>query len=172
VHLSDEYVRAIVAATPERYVALVLTLIGLGLRISEAYGLLVSDVDFLRKIVHVRRQRRPGGELGKLKTESSGRDIPADDMVLTALAEQVCRWRREDGRVFSNVTGRALTKAIAGHVFDDIEQVIGIGVSPHSCRHYFGSSLISQGYLWWQCRGGWGTRAPRSRGGVLVPDGQ
>jgi integrase len=55
---------------------LVLTLVGLGLRISEACGLLVSDVDFLGKIVHV---RRPGGELGKLKTESSGRDIPADD---------------------------------------------------------------------------------------------
>jgi integrase len=145
VHLSDEDVRAIIAATPERYYALVVALIGLGLRISEACGLLVTDVDFLRKVVHVRQQRRPGGELGRLKTDSSGRDIPADDMVLNALAEQIRRWPRADGLVFRSATGRALTKSIAGHVFDDIEDVTGLVVSPHSCRHYFGSSLISQG---------------------------
>jgi integrase len=145
VHLSDDDVRAIIAATPEPYHALVVTLVGLGLRISESCGLLVEDVDFLRRKVHVRRQRRPGGELGKLKTDSSGRDIPADDVVLTALAEQVRRWPRPDGRVFSSTTGRALTRAIGGHLFDDIEQATGIEVSPHSCRHYFGASLISAG---------------------------
>jgi integrase/recombinase XerD len=52
---------------------------------------------------------------------------------------------REDGRLFSSITGRALTRAIAGHVFDDIEEATGIEVSPHSCRHYFGTSLISAG---------------------------
>jgi integrase len=145
VHLSDDDVRAIIAATPQRYHGLAVALVGLGLRISEACGLLVSDVDFLRKTVHVRRQRRPGGELGKLKTDSSGRDIPADDVVLTALAEQIRRWPREDGLVFSSVTGRALTKAIGGHTFDGIAVATGIDVSPHSCRHYFGSSLISRG---------------------------
>ena len=145
VHLSDDDVRAIIAATPQRYGAAVLTLVGLGLRISEACGLLVSDVGFLRKTVRARRQRRPGGELGKLKTDSSGRDIPADEVVLTALAEQIRRWPREDGLVFCSVTGRALTKAIGGHVFDGIAAATGIDVSPHSCRHYFGSSLISRG---------------------------
>jgi integrase len=145
VHLSDEDVKAIIAAASGRYRALAVTLVGLGLRISEACGLLVSDVDFLRKTVHVRRQRRPRGDLGKLKTESSGRDIPADDMVLTALAEQIRRWPRGDGLVFSSTTGRALTKAIGGHVFEDIERATGIEVSPHSCRHYFGASLISAG---------------------------
>ncbi|HEY3090735.1 MAG TPA: tyrosine-type recombinase/integrase [Jatrophihabitantaceae bacterium] len=145
VHLSDDDVKAIIAATPERYWALVVALVGLGLRISEACGLLVSDVDFLRKTVHVRRQRRPRGELGRLKTASSGRDVPADDSVLAALSEQIRRWPREDGLVFSSITGRALTKAIAGHLFDDIAETTGIAVSPHSCRHYFGSSLISRG---------------------------
>ena len=55
------------------------------------------------------------------------------------------RWGREDGRLFSSITGRALTRAIAGHVFDDIEEATGIEVSPHSCRPYFGASLISAG---------------------------
>jgi integrase len=91
VHLSDDDVRMIVAAAPERYRALVVTLVGLGLRISEACGLCVEDVDFLRRTVHVRQQRRPGGELGRLKTASSGRDVPADDAVLAALAEQIRR---------------------------------------------------------------------------------
>jgi len=43
------------------------------------------------------------------------------------------------------VTGRALTKAIGGHLFGDIEEATGIEVSLHSCGHYFGASLISQG---------------------------
>ncbi len=59
VHLSDDDVRKVIETTPMEYRALVLTLVGLGLRISEACGLLVSDVDFLRKVVHVRQQRRP-----------------------------------------------------------------------------------------------------------------
>jgi integrase len=145
VHLSDEDVRAILAVTPERHRALVVTLIGLGLRISEACGLLVSDVDFLRRTVRVHQQRRPGGDLGKLKTASSGRDIPADDVVLTALAEQIRRWPRTDGLIFTSVTGHALTRSAAGHVFAGIERATGIDVSPHSCRHYFGASLISAG---------------------------
>ena len=45
----------------------------------------------------------------------------------------------------SSVTGRALTKAIGGHLFEDIDAATGIEVSLHSCRHYFGASLISQG---------------------------
>jgi integrase len=143
VHLSDDDVRTIIEATPERHHALVVALVGLGLRISEACGLLVSDVDFLRKVVHVRRQRRPGGELGKLKTASSGRDVPADDVVLAALAEQVRRWPRADGLIFGSTTGRALTRQAAGHVFAGIAAATGIDVSPHSCRHYFGASLIS-----------------------------
>jgi integrase len=145
VHLSDDDVRAIIAATPERYYALAVALAGLGLRISEACGLHVDDVDWLHRTVQVRRQRRPGGELGQLKTSSSGRDIPADDVVLTALSEQVRRWPRADGLIFSSVTGRALTRGIAWNVFDGIEQMTRIEVSPHSCRHYFGSSLISAG---------------------------
>ena len=79
------------------------------------------------------------------ETVLSDRDVPADDMVLTALAEQVRRWPRRDDRVFSSVTGRAFTKAIAGHVFDGIGEATGIDALPHSCRHYFGASLISAG---------------------------
>lgn len=145
VHLTDEDITAILAATPEHYRPLAVALVGLGLRISEACGLRVQDVDFLRRTVRIRQQRRPGGDMGRLKTGSSSRDIPADDTVLEALAEQIRQWPRPDGLVFGSVAGRPLTKSIAGHVFDDIERAVGFTVSPHSLRHYFGAGLVSRG---------------------------
>lgn len=145
VHLSDQDVAALIAAAPEWARALVVTLAGLGLRVSEACGLLVCDVDFLRKTVRVRQQRRRDGSLGQLKTEASSRDVPAVDAVLEVLAEQIRRWPRPDGLVFSSAAGRPLSKAIAGHLFDDLQGAAGLSVSPHSLRHYFGSSLISGG---------------------------
>lgn len=145
VHLTDDDVTAVLVAIPQHYRTLVITLVGLGLRISEACGLRVEDVDFLRRTIRIRQQRRPGGEMGQLKTGSSSRDIPADDTVLQALAEQVRYWPRRDGLVFTSTIGRPLTKSIAGHVFDDIERTVGFTVSPHSLRHYFGASLISRG---------------------------
>jgi integrase len=96
VHLTDEDITAVLHATPEHYRPLVITLTGLGLRISEACGLRVEDIDFLRRTVHVRQQRRPRGDVGRLKTGSSARDIPADDTVLSALAEQIRYWPRRD----------------------------------------------------------------------------
>jgi integrase len=81
---------ALVAAAPEHHRALVITLVGAGLRISEACGLQVEDIDFRRRTLCVRQQRRLSGEFGHLETGCS-RDIPADDAVLGALAEQIRR---------------------------------------------------------------------------------
>ena len=55
VHLTDDDVAALIAATPEHHRALV----GAGLRISEACGLQVEEIDFLRRTLRVRQQRRP-----------------------------------------------------------------------------------------------------------------
>lgn len=145
VQLTDEDVTSVLIAAPDHYRPLVLTLLGMGLRISEACGLRVQDVDFLRRTVRVRQQRRPGGDMGRLKSGSASRDIPADDTLLAALSEQIRLWPRSDGLVFSSSSGRPLTKSIAGHVFDDIERAVGFTVSPHSLRHYFGATLVSRG---------------------------
>lgn len=145
VHLSDVDVRAIIEAAPEAYAGLVVILAGLGLRISEACGLRVEDVDFLRRVIHVRQQLRPDGSYGKLKTDESPRTIPASDEVLAGISEQVRMYPREDGLVFSAGFGRALTRAAAGHVFAKIAEDTKISVSPHSLRHYFGASLLTRG---------------------------
>jgi integrase len=145
LHLTDDHVAALIAAAPELHRALVITLVGAGLRIGEACGLQVDDIDFSGAPLRIRQQRRPGGELGPLKTGSSRREISADDAVLGALAEQFRRWPGRDGLVFSSSSGRPLTKAIAGYEFDAIERTVGFTVSPHSLRRYFGASLVSRG---------------------------
>jgi integrase len=117
VHLADDDVAAVIAAAPQYRPALVHTLLGAGLRISEACGLRVEDLEFVRRTPRVRQQRRRGGEPGQLNTGSSRRGIPADDAVLGALAEQIRRWPGRDGLVFSS-GGRPPTKAIGGHESD------------------------------------------------------
>jgi len=82
---------ALVAVAPENHRALVITLVGAGPRISEARGLQVEDIDFRRRTLWIRQQRRPSGDFGHLKTGCSRRDIPPDDAVLGALAEQIRR---------------------------------------------------------------------------------
>jgi hypothetical protein len=50
-------------------------------------------------------RNRNGGDMGRLKTGSSNRNLPADDTVLEALAEQIRRWPRTDALVFSSLGG-------------------------------------------------------------------
>jgi integrase len=79
-------VSAIVAAAPARYRSLVVLLAGSGMRIGEALGLQVSDVDFLRRTVRVERQRLQNGKLGPTKTAKSVRPVPVGEVVIAALA--------------------------------------------------------------------------------------
>ncbi|HEX2308142.1 MAG TPA: tyrosine-type recombinase/integrase, partial [Jatrophihabitantaceae bacterium] len=105
-----------------------------------------------------------GWRAGAAEDRLIGSGRPSDDVVLSTLAEQIRRWLRADGLVFSSISARPLTKSIAGHMFDDIEEATGLVVSPHSCRHYIGSSLISQGVSVVASQGGWATHRRRSPG--------
>ncbi|MFN2562658.1 MAG: tyrosine-type recombinase/integrase [Jatrophihabitans sp.] len=144
VHLHDEDVRKVIDATSIDYRALVITLVDLGLRLSEACGLRVSDVDFLRKVVHVRQQRRPGGELGALKTSASWRDVPADDAVL-GLAEQIRRRPRRDGLVFSSGSSPAGPSPSPATCSTTSVPLRASTSHRTRCGTTSGSSLISQG---------------------------
>ena len=61
--LSVEQVARLVSAVDGRYRAVVVTLAGSGPRIGELLGLTVSDVDFLRRVIRVERQRMQSGKL-------------------------------------------------------------------------------------------------------------
>lgn len=75
--LDERQVAALVAAMPERYRALTVLLATCGLRIGEALGLKVEDVDRERQVLHVRRQLdQYARALVPLKTSLSRREVP------------------------------------------------------------------------------------------------
>jgi integrase len=79
-----------------------------GIRASERRGLTWADVDFARKVVHVRQRADLWCEIGPPKSEAGDREIPISPMVVNALIE----WRRlacpkgELNLVFPNGAGK------------------------------------------------------------------
>jgi integrase len=83
-----ERVAAVREALPNRYAILVDMCAGLGLRQGEAFGLAVDDVDFLRSVVHVRRQVKILGSRQVFAPPKGGRirDVPLPESVSLRLA--------------------------------------------------------------------------------------
>ena len=77
------------------------------LRIGEALGLNVSDVDFLRRTVKVERQRLPSGEIGPVKTLKSARTVPLGQVVIDELAAHLASYP-SDGPLFALATDKPL----------------------------------------------------------------
>jgi integrase len=83
-----ERVAAVREALPDRYAVPVDLCAGLGLRQGEALGLAVDDVDFLRGVVHVRRQVTIVGSRLVFAPPKGGRarDVPLQGSVSLRLA--------------------------------------------------------------------------------------
>jgi integrase len=114
---SAERVAAVTAALPERYQVLVMLAAGCGLRQGEAFGLSPDDVDFLRGVVHVRRQVKLVHARQVFGAPKGGkeRDVPLPEMVALALAAHLqafpavkvtLPWREPDGRTETAGLGR------------------------------------------------------------------
>ena len=97
VPLSVSEVEAMVAAVPDRYRALIVFAAGMGLRQGECFGLSVDRVDFLRRQVRVDRQlvdaRRGVPEFGPPKSKAGFRTVPMPEVVSSALAAHLARYR-------------------------------------------------------------------------------
>lgn len=158
-------VAAVTGALPARLEATAVVAAGLGLRQGEAFGLAVGDVDFLRKVAHVRRQVRiVGGRLvfAPPKTGKT-RDVPLASTVALALARHLERfparpvtlpWREPAGKpttaelVFTTETG-ALDRNGYNDAWRAARSSAGIPAGRenglHALRHFFASSLLQQG---------------------------
>jgi integrase len=89
-----QQVAAIRAAMPERYQAMADLGAGLGLRQGEVLGLAVDDIDFLRRVVHVRRQVKIiGGRMlfGPTKSKKE-REVPLPDEVGLRLGAHIAAY--------------------------------------------------------------------------------
>jgi integrase len=148
-----ERVGAIVKAVPERFQALIIVGAGTGVRISEALGLTVDRIDFLRKTLTIDRQlaKVVGGEpvFGPVKDRKNRpRTVPLPEVVLEALSEHLARWPVEsDGLVFRNERDEPIRRTTFSGIWRKAVEPLGIplGDGFHQLRHFYASLLIRHG---------------------------
>jgi integrase len=162
-----EQVAAVAAALPDRYRALMAVAAGLGLRQGECFGLAVEDVDFLRGVVHVRRQVRIVGNRPVFAPPKTGktRDVPLPESVALRLAAHLEAWPavavtlpwREPGGwpetarlLFTTRERTALARTYFNrHVWKPALEAAGVPATRdngmHAARHYYASALLEDG---------------------------
>lgn len=152
VPVTVEQVRALEAALPARYTALVTLAAGTGMRQGECLGLTVDRVDFLRRTIRVDRQLVATGgglpQFGPTKTRASVRTIPLPEVVVAALAEHLRVFGPgADGLVFTNDHGEAIRRQRFSDTWRPAASVAGLpaGEGMHALRHFYASLLIRAG---------------------------
>jgi integrase len=162
-----ERITAVAAALPDRYRAIMAVAAGLGLRQGECFGLAVDDVDFLRGVVHVRRQVRIVGNRLVFAPPKTGktRDVPLPESVALRLAAHLeawpavavtLPWREPGGRpetarlVFATRERTALARTYFNrHVWKPALDQAGVPATRdngmHAARHYYASALLEDG---------------------------
>ncbi len=121
-----------------------------GLRLGEAAGLRVRDVDFLRRTIRVEQQVQ-GSTIKEAKIVppkyGQERTIPVPDELITILAAHLAEHGGSgDDLLFRNQLGRMWNRNSAGEEWRRIREAAGLGdVTLHDCRHSYASSLIASG---------------------------
>lgn len=91
---TPDQVTAVHTGMPDRFALAVVLGAGLGLRQGEIFGLAVEDVDFLRGVVHVRRQVKllGGRQIYALPKGRKVREVPLPQSVALEVATHLERW--------------------------------------------------------------------------------
>jgi integrase len=125
-----------------------------GLRLGEALGLDVADVDFLAGTVTVSKQMDTESPTGAIvpftKTDAGRRTVPAPQVLTEMSSARLAARRRSDGslegrHLWTDPAGRRLLRTVVDSEVRRIERRTGLTFSPHHLRHYYGASLISAG---------------------------
>jgi integrase len=147
-------IKAIVNALDGRWRPLILTAIFTGLRASELRGLRWSDVDLDRRAIHVHQRADRFGGIGKPKSVTGSRTVPASPIVVNSLREwKLACPKGELDLVFPNGAGnveqlnnivrRGLQPAqVAAGVVDDDGRARYPGM--HALRHFYASWCINR----------------------------
>ena len=121
-----------------------------GLRLGEAAGLQLDDVDFLRRMIAVRRQMQGENVATTHATEpkfGSERVIYVPAELLAILSEHVARTGvGSSDWLFIGQDGTPLNRSSAGHQWRQVRRAAGIGpFTLHDLRHFYASGLIASG---------------------------
>ena len=149
---STHQVRHILNAAAPEYRALIALCAFAGLRLGEAAALQVSDVDFLRREIHVRRQvQRENGGIVDIRPPKYGseRVVAAADGLLTLLAAHI-DLRGLHGQktawLFPGERDQPAHQNTVGHAWRTAKARAGIeGFRLHDLRHFYASGLIAAG---------------------------
>ena len=129
-----------------------------GLRTDEALGLINSDIDLEKKVMHIQRgvkeaQKRDGTErksgreivVGKLKTASSKRIVPLNETAIQAIIElRSERYFGEDAPLIPDADGNFTRPLNLRKRFYSILDAAGIEKKGlHSLRHTFATKLVT-----------------------------
>jgi integrase len=104
--LDDEETHRVIAAAPEPFSTMLATTAVLGLRIGEALGLRVADIDFEKKLIRVRQPVDSAmRKIGSVKSKASKADMPMPAELEVKLRALL---RKHDGKselLFTNRKG-------------------------------------------------------------------
>ncbi|WP_164702610.1 site-specific integrase [Modestobacter sp. KNN46-3] len=120
-----------------------------GLRLGEAAGLRLDDVDFLRRTISVRHQvQGESNATAELVAPKFGSErvvyVPAE--LIELLSEHVRRAGTGPGDWLVSSDGRPLNRNSAGHQWRQLRQAAGLDeYTLHDLRHFYASGLIAAG---------------------------
>ena len=147
-----EQIRSLQASAPSWFAIAVTLGAGAGLRQGEAAGLTVDRVDFLRRQLTVDRQLLPLPsakgepiELGLPKTDRSYRTVPLAAFVVDAIAAHVEEYGTGAHGLILHHNGEPVRRATFGKVWRQTREKAGLETRFHDTRHFFASTLLSQG---------------------------
>lgn len=136
---------------PERFSAFVAVCAFGGLRLGEAAGLKVSDVDFMRREIHVERQAQlvnGGGVDIRPPKFGSERRVYAPDALITILSEHVrihIPGDDPDRWLFPGNGEDPLHQNSADYLWRRTRAEAKIAFTLHDLRHFYASGLIAAG---------------------------
>lgn len=130
------------SATGRRNRAIIETLYGCGMRVSELCNLEISNIDFENRFIIVRGK----GNKERIVPMSE----PAAEEIALYLAEERPRLKIKSGEeniVFLNVRGHRLTRQMVFIFLRDLAALAGVDkvIGPHTLRHSFASHLLDGG---------------------------
>ncbi|WP_344880790.1 tyrosine-type recombinase/integrase [Zhihengliuella alba] len=145
-----EQVRRALECAPDWFRTYVAVCAFAGLRLGEAAGLQLKDVDFLRRTISVRRQLQGANnhaleEVPPKHQSERAIYIPLRLAEMLSAHVQEFGVRGDDEWLFS-VNGRLLNRGSAGHYWRETRKAAGLDeFTLHDLRHFYASALIADG---------------------------
>lgn len=144
---SGEEAKKIIAAAADPYRTMFAVAAMTGLRAGEILGLMLEDIDFDRKVLHVRRSAYCGS-IQTVKSKSSRAPLPIPDALAEILRQYLTVWRPNPAKLlFVNRLGRPYNanKVVQKGLWPILEKLGIDHCGLHAFRHTHTSLLLDVG---------------------------